>query len=188
MKIPYFSLPNVEFTNLDSLVTFLDNLRKPVKEEDRIEGDYPYYGSTGYIGTINDFLFDEDLILLSEDGGYFRDKIKPISFLIKGKCWVNNHAHVLRLDKKNKFGITLNYLNFILSTYDVRKYLTGSTRDKLTKDDAKDILIPLVNEKKILEIDQKYVRLTEYKNELSSLYDECLEFETDLIYKYFNKN
>ena len=70
----------------------------------------------------------------------------------------------------------------------MRKYLTGSTRDKLTKDDAKDILIPLVDKKKILEIDQKYVKLTEYKNELSSLYDECLEFETDLIYKYFSKN
>ncbi len=145
MKIPFFAInKKIRFEQLVNIVDFLDSRRKPVKEDDRIEGDYPYYGSTGYIGTINDFIFDEQILLLSEDGGYFRDPIKPISFIVDEKCWVNNHAHVLKIKQKFMGEISFNYLDCILSNYDLEKFLTGSTRDKLTKEDAKEIPIPII--------------------------------------------
>ena len=86
------------------IVEILDRQRKPVNSKDRetrIAGKnkgelYPYYGATRQVGWIDDFLFDEELVLLGEDGVPFLDEIKPKAYLIDGKSWVNNHAHVLR--------------------------------------------------------------------------------------------
>ncbi len=83
---------------LEDLVEILDHLRVPVNHTERARrsGDVPYYGATGQVGWINDFLFNEQLVLLGEDGAPFLDKSKPIAYIIAGKSWVNNHAHVLR--------------------------------------------------------------------------------------------
>lgn len=83
---------------LGSIVDFLDNSRKPIKDNDRlkIQGNIPYYGASGIVDYINDFLFDEDLILLGEDGENIISRNSRLAFKITGKSWVNNHAHVLR--------------------------------------------------------------------------------------------
>ena len=114
---------------LGTAVTILDSMRKPVKAGDRIEGPYPYYGANGQQGTINDFIFDEPLILVAEDGGHFFDPFRPIAYKIEGKTWVNNHAHVLRCNPD----MDISYLCHQLARYNVQQYLTGSTRAKLTK-------------------------------------------------------
>src|SRR5438477_447020 len=77
---------------------FLDHMRVPVNstERDKRRGAYPYYGANGLQGQIDDFIFDEPLVLLAEDGGFFFDGERPVSYRVDGKCWVNNHAHVLR--------------------------------------------------------------------------------------------
>lgn len=124
---------------LGSLVEFLDNMRKPVKEADRKDGIYPYYGANGQQSTIDSYIFDEPLLLLAEDGGHFDEPERGIAYRISGKTWVNNHAHVLRPKKC----IDINFLCRVLENYDVSPYISGSTRGKLTKGQAELIEIPL---------------------------------------------
>ena len=130
-----------ELKRLCEVAEFLDNLRIPIKESDRDlrPGPYPYYGANGQVGTIDDFIFDEPLVLLAEDGGNFGSDERPIAYKIKGKAWVNNHAHVLR----PKPGCDIDYLHMALSLYDVAQFITGTTRLKLTKSDSEKIQIPL---------------------------------------------
>jgi len=123
---------------LGDVCEFLDNLRRPVTESDRIAGPYPYYGANGQQGRINGYIFDEPLVLLAEDGGYFGDSSRSIAYRIDGKTWVNNHAHVLR----PKDGTDIGYLCRVLEHYDVTPFVTGTTRGKLTKAGASAIPIP----------------------------------------------
>ena len=136
---------------LGTVVEILDSMRKPVKAGERIQGPYPYYGANGQQGTINDFIFDEPLILVAEDGGHFFDSSRPIAYRIEGKTWVNNHAHVLRCNPD----MDISYLCHQLARYNVQPYLTGSTRAKLTKGALERILItkpPLEEQKRIAAI------------------------------------
>ena len=134
------SLGNIyPIKKLGDVADFLDSRRKPVKECDRIIGPYPYYGANGLQGWINDFLFDENLILLAEDGGHFDNPDRGVAYKISGKTWVINHAHVI----KPKEGVDLDYLCRVLENYDLTPWITGTTRGKLTKGGASEILIPL---------------------------------------------
>jgi type I restriction enzyme S subunit len=136
---------------LGEVVEFLDSQRRPVTESERTEGPYPYYGANGKQGTIDDYLFDEPLVLLAEDGGHFWEPQRGIAYRISGKTWVNNHAHVLRARSE----IDTGYLCRILENYDVTPFVTGTTRGKLTKAGASEIPIPLpplAEQKRIAEI------------------------------------
>ena len=124
---------------LGEVVEFLDSQRRPVTESDRRAGTYSYYGANGQQGTIDDFIFDEPLVLLAEDGGHFGEPERGIAYRISGKTWVNNHAHVLRPTS----AIDLAYLCRVLENYDVTPFVTGTTRGKLTKAGASEIVIPL---------------------------------------------
>ena len=89
-------------TTIGEACDILDSMRVPVNEEERNKrsGDVPYYGANGLQGYIDGYLFDEPLILMAEDGGYFDEyQTRPIAYRIKGKSWVNNHAHILRAIK-----------------------------------------------------------------------------------------
>lgn len=124
---------------LGEVVEFLDNMRRPVTESERKSGPYPYYGANGQQGSIDDYLFDEPLVLLAEDGGHFDDPSRGIAYRISGKTWVNNHAHVLRA----KQDIDISYLCRVLENYDAKPFVTGTTRGKLTKAGASEIPIPI---------------------------------------------
>ncbi|WP_051824095.1 restriction endonuclease subunit S [Clostridium sulfidigenes] len=132
---------------LNEVANCLDNRRVPINGEQRngIKGDIPYYGATGIVDYINKFIFDEEIILVSEDGGYFYEyKDKPIAFYINHECWVNNHAHVL----KNKKNINAKYLYYSLIHKNIIKYLNGGTRSKLNQKDLMmiNIKLPSINE------------------------------------------
>lgn len=71
-------------------------MRVPITASDREEGEYPYYGANGIQDHVADYIFDDELVLLAEDGGNFGSKERPIAYRVSGKCWVNNHAHVLK--------------------------------------------------------------------------------------------
>src|SRR5665647_61318 len=129
-------------TELHVVSEILDNLRKPINSTERGGriGNIPYYGATGQAGWIDDFLFDEELVLVGEDGAPFFDKTKNVAYLVNGKSWVNNHAHVLKAISKissNKF--LLHFLN----QFDYKDFVGGTTRLKLTQGDLKIIPIPL---------------------------------------------
>ena len=124
---------------LGEVVDFLDHMRRPIKQSERVEGDYPYFGANGQQGTIDGYLFDEPLVLVAEDGGHFSDPDRGIAYWVEGKTWVNNHAHVLRPSSK----IDIRFLTRVLENYDVRPFISGTTRAKLTKGQAANIDIPL---------------------------------------------
>src|SRR6516225_841334 len=113
---------------LGEVVDFLDSRRRPIRESDRVAGPFPYYGANGQQGTIDKYIFDEPLVLLAEDGGFFDQPERGIAYRISGKTWVNNHAHVLR----PKLQVNLDYLCRVLENYDVTPFITGTTRGKLT--------------------------------------------------------
>lgn len=118
----------------------LDSKRVPVTSNKRIHGPYPYYGANGIQDYVNDYIFDDDLVLLAEDGGNFGSKDKPIAYRVSGKCWVNNHAHVL----KPREGLNVDYLCYSLMYYDTKGLVNGATRKKLTQAAMKNIKIPIL--------------------------------------------
>lgn len=124
---------------IGDICEILDSKRVPITATERQHGPYPYYGANGIQDYVADYIFDDELVLLAEDGGNFGSKDKPIAYRVSGKCWVNNHAHVL----KPKEGLDVNYLCYSLMFYDVTGLVNGATRQKLTQADMRKIEIPL---------------------------------------------
>lgn len=123
---------------LEDVCEILDSRRIPITSSNRIAGPYPYYGANGVQDYVADYIFDDELILLAEDGGNFGSKDKPIAYRVSGKCWVNNHAHVL----KPKVGYDVDYVCYSLMYYDVSGLVNGATRQKLTQADMRKMAIP----------------------------------------------
>lgn len=118
----------------------LDDKRQPISSEFRgdIEGFYDYYGASGIIDKINDYLFDETLLLIGEDGANLVMRNLPLIYIAKGKYWVNNHAHVLKPKETNN----LYYMAYQLESVDLFSFITGSTQPKLTQ--YKLSIIPVI--------------------------------------------
>ena len=125
---------------LEEVCEILDSKRVPITAKDRVAGPYPYYGANGIQDYVADYIFDDELVLLAEDGGHFGSADKPIAYRVSGKCWVNNHAHVL----KAKECIDIDYLCYSLMFRDVSDIVNGATRQKLTQADMRKIEIPLL--------------------------------------------
>ena len=123
---------------LEDCCEILDSMRVPITASDRKEGKYPYYGANGIQGHVSEYIFDDELVLLAEDGGNYGSKDKPIAYRVSGKCWVNNHAHVL----KPKEGLDVDYLCYSLMFYKVEGMINGATRQKLTQAAMKRMRIP----------------------------------------------
>jgi len=126
---------------LGDVVEIHDHRRIPLNQAQRAArpGPYPYYGANGRVGTVDDFLFEGDYILLAEDGGYFDDPFRPNAYAVSGRFWVNNHAHILRASE----AIDHWYLLHVLNATDLMPYVSGTTRLKLTQADMRRIPIPL---------------------------------------------
>ena len=116
----------------------LDSMRVPIVASEREEGEYPYYGANGIQDYVADYIFDDELVLLAEDGGNFGSRERPIAYRVSGKCWVNNHAHVL----KPKDELDVDYLCYSLMFYKVDGMVNGATRQKLTQAAMRKMQIP----------------------------------------------
>ncbi len=127
--------------NLNQVVDFLDGRRVPLKQNDRAKrrGPYPYYGASGIIDHVDNFIFDEPLILLSEDGFNLVHRNSPIAFKVQGKCWVNNHAHVLR----PKQSVHIDVLREYLESISYEPYITGTYQRKINKSVCETIPVPV---------------------------------------------
>lgn len=125
---------------IEACCDILDSKRVPITAADRQAGPYPYYGANGIQDYVSDYIFDDELVLLAEDGGNFGSTTKPIAYRVSGKCWVNNHAHVL----KPKAGMDVDYLCYALMFYHVDGMVNGATRKKLTQSALRQMKIPLV--------------------------------------------
>lgn len=164
-----------EVKKIGDLVEILDDKRVPVSKRDRNGGDYPYYGATGIIDYIDKYIFDEKLILIGEDGAKWGANEKS-AFVVDGKYWVNNHAHVL---KPNRTIILDGFIIEILNKYDLSPYITGLNVPKLNQGNLKEIKIPLppldIQKKIVSEIEalekqeQKAVEEIERQNKQKSI-------------------
>ncbi len=128
-----------QFQPLGELCDILDNRRKPITKSDRKQGQYPYYGATGILDYVEGFLFDEPLVLVGEDGAKWASG-ENTAFAVDGKCWVNNHAHVLR--PKNNILLNQWLIHFLVHS-DLSIFVSGLTVPKLNQGSLREIPIPL---------------------------------------------
>ena len=127
-----------EKVRLGDVCEILDSRRVPITKKDRVAGEIPYYGATGIVDYVSSYIFDERLVLLGEDGARWGAN-EVSAFIIEGKSWVNNHAHVLRV----RDNIADEYLVYYLNFANLSRYITGVTVPKLNQQRMKEIPIPL---------------------------------------------
>lgn len=139
----------MEYITIEECCDILDLRRIPITASERRSGPYPYYGANGIQDYVAEYIFDDELVLLAEDGGNFGSKTRPIAYRVSGKCWVNNHAHVL----KPMANVDVDYLCYSLMFYDTEELVNGATRQKLTQAAMRKMLIPqrpITEQKKIV--------------------------------------
>jgi len=128
-----------EIKPLGEIVDILDSKRKPITKRDRISGEYPYYGATGILDYVHEYIFSEKLILIGEDGAKW-DSGDRSAFIADGKYWVNNHAHVIR---PNRDILIDEFLTYFLNFSDLTPFVSGMTVPKLNQKNLRNIPIPL---------------------------------------------
>lgn len=203
-------------TVLSDCVEILDSKRIPINSKERAERKqkatqlYPYYGATGQVDEINDFLFEGEHVLIGEDGAPFLDPFKPTAYIVDGKFWVNNHAHILKANGKTFNKYLLHYINHA----NLKPFVSGTTRLKLNQSSLKNIPIKfpkeLVDQQKIVDkieelfsvIDNLKLNLDESKRKISllkqSIYNQTLvanvpmiplkQLSTEIKYGYTSKS
>lgn len=166
----------------------LDGYRKPINSSERAKrvGKVPYYGATGQVGWIDDYLTNEHLVLLGEDGAPFLDLLKDKAYIIFGEAWVNNHAHIL----KSYFGEIGNvFLMHYLNMVDYKDYVKGTTRLKLTQGSMQLMpfpLPPLSEQQRIVErIEELFAKLDEDKERLQEVADSFAVRKAAILHKAF---
>ena len=141
---------------LEKIVEVKDDCRKPINEGERSEmkeGDlYPYYGATGIVDYINDYITDEELLCIAEDCGNYKAG-EESAYIIRGKAWVNNHAHLVKV----KDNCDIKYLYYYLKITNLMPYVSGTTRLKLTQKKLKEILVTLPS----AELQNRFVAIAE---------------------------
>lgn len=154
-----FEEGEVEWRTLGELAENLDSMRKPITSGLRDPGDIPYYGASGIVDYVKDYIFDGDFLLVSEDGANLVARNTPIAFSIRGKSWVNNHAHVLKFETYAE----RRYVEYYLNKIDLTPYISGAAQPKLNKKNLESISIPNPSpeeKKRIVAILDKFDALT----------------------------
>lgn len=144
---------------LGSLCDILDSMRKPVTKRDRVAGEYPYYGATGILDFVENFIFSEKLVLIGEDGAKWGAGDNT-AFIVNGRCWVNNHAHVIRPHRSK---VVDEWIAYYLNFLDLAPFVSGLTVPKLNQGRLREIPIPLppVDEQKriVVVLDDAFERI-----------------------------
>lgn len=132
-----------------------DSVRIPIKQSERekIQGEYPYYGATGIVDYVNDYIFDGEFLLIAEDGKNLVNRKKPLAWVVSGKFWVNNHSHIV----KSNGSTNLTFLEFHFNNMDISNYVTGIDQFKMNKsnlDRIQIILPPITLQNQFAELIQ----------------------------------
>lgn len=141
----------IEWKKMGEICDNMDKLRKPVTASTRISGIYPYYGASGVVDHVNNYIFDGSYLLISEDGANLLARSTPIAFSIYGKTWVNNHAHVLHFNSD----VTRKFVEYFINNLDISKYVSGGAQPKLNQKKLNSIPIPIPP----LELQEKIVAI-----------------------------
>ena len=164
----------MEMMCVEDCCEILDSQRIPITASEREEGEYPYYGANGIQDYVANYIFDDELVLLAEDGGNFGSKERPIAYRVSGKCWVNNHAHVL----KPKAGLDVDYLCYSLMFYKVDGMVNGATRQKLTQAAMRKMQIParsMDEQKYIVDGLNRIIKIKEQRQRKLLLLDDLIK-------------
>ena len=165
---------------LSEVADFHNHRRVPLKSLDRQkrQGKYPYYGASGVVDHIDDYIFDGVFLLVSEDGENLRTRKTPIAFKTSGKFWVNNHAHILQEKEEG----VLDYLEYYFSILDLTPFITGAVQPKLNKANLETIEIPVPPKDERLKINQVLNSFTN-KIELNTQINQTLEQIAQALFK-----
>lgn len=139
---------NWETKYLPDICNNLDNKRIPITSSNRETGDIPYYGASGVVDYVKDYIFNERLLLISEDGANLVARVTPIAFSIEGKSWVNNHAHVLQFNDY----MLQKYVELYINQLDISVYVTGAAQPKLNQENLNRIEIKIPSSETLKQI------------------------------------
>lgn len=180
------------YVPLEKAANICDGLRKPVNSKERakrIEGKlneslFPYYGATGQVGYIDDYLTDGEYVLLGEDGAPFLNPFASKAYIISGKAWVNNHAHILQSKSNNKF------LCYYLNYFDYNSYVSGTTRLKLTQAQLKRIEIPDISKDEqqriVSRIEERFSELDKGVETLQTIKEQLAVYRQAVLKEALN--
>ncbi len=184
---PYEIPTNWNWVRFDRATINYDSKRIPlsIKQRSALEKIYDYYGASGVIDKVDNYIFDQELLLIGEDGANLLSRSTPIAFLASGKYWVNNHAHILDSSAITTRTFLCNYINSI----DLAPYVTGSAQPKLTQDKMNAIPVPippLAEQQRIVErIESIFAKLDEAKEKARAVVDGFELRKSAILHKAF---
>jgi len=163
----------------------LDSKRIPITKNKRTEGNIPYYGASGVVDHVNEYIFNEDLLLVSEDGANLLARTYPIAFSISGKTWVNNHAHVLKFQSM----AAQRFIEYYLNSIKLDDYVSGMAQPKLNQRMLNSISVPNADEHIQKDVVSRLDELKEQTQSLESKYQQELnsleELKKSILQKAF---
>ncbi|HAE89180.1 MAG TPA: restriction endonuclease subunit S [Clostridiales bacterium] len=178
---PVLNSKRLPIKTLPEIGENLDSQRIPITSGNRKQGIYPYYGASGVVDYVDDYIFDEDILLISEDGANLLARVTPIAFSATGKVWVNNHAHVMRFSSM----ATQVYVERFLNMIDISTYVTGTAQPKLNQAKLNSIPIPFPSE----QLMQDYMEIIEQSDKSKFAIRQSIEkletLKQALMQKYF---
>ena len=182
-----FGDPNTNSNNLpirkfSTLCENFDSKRKPITAKDRIEGSIPYYGASGIVDYVEGYIFDGDYLLVSEDGANLELRHTPIAFSIKGKTWVNNHAHILKFEHY----CTQVFLEYYINLLDISDIITGCAQPKLTQANLNSIDVFDISIEKQQEFAEKIEAIEKQKELIKQSITETETLFNARMDYYFN--
>ena len=166
--------------SLQSISLNLDNKRSPVTAGYRIHGQFPYYGASGIVDYVSDYLLDGYVLLISEDGANLKARTNPIAFTASGKIWVNNHAHILKFNNK----ATHKLVELSINRMDISTYITGQAQPKLSQKNLNNIKIPLPSIAEQQKIVAKIAKIEAKINKLEAQTNAIPQQKEAVLKKY----
>ena len=175
-----FKKENCIKIKIDDISESLDNRRIPIKSSIRINGKYPYFGASGIVDYISDFIFDEEILLISEDGENLVSRNLPIAYSVDEKCWVNNHAHVLKITNASRY-LVKEYFNFT----DINDFIASGTRPKLNKGVLMEMPIYLPFKENEVKFEKELLLIDSSISDCSKIISDCRSLQKSLINRVF---
>lgn len=174
-------------TTIDKISVNLDSKRIPITKGERKPGEYPYYGASGIVDFVAEYIFDGDTLLISEDGANLLARSTPIAFSVSGKYWVNNHAHILKFESM----ATQRFVEFYFASIRLDEYITGAAQPKLNQKALNSIPIPIpLHVEQQAAVVSKLDTLREQTQALESLYQRKIaaldELKQSLLHQAFS--
>jgi type I restriction enzyme M protein len=174
--------PDWEMVELGDICQNFDSKRKPVTSSDRKKGIYPYYGASGIVDYVEDYIFDDEYLLVSEDGANLLARVTPIAFSVSGKVWVNNHAHILKFKEK----ATQTFVELYLNSINLEIHITGSAQPKLNQANLNIIpvpLPPLSEQQQIVRRIEEEQALVNGNKKLIAIYEQKIKDEINKLWE-----